>query len=671
MVDLFDSSSTHLSRRRTPVGCLLIAAAVFLAYWPSIQGQFLLDDDLLLTDNQLVKASDGLHRIWFTREPVDYWPVTNSVFWIEWRLFGMNPTGYHVTNLLLHTANCLLIWLLMRRLAIPGGFLAGLFFALHPVNVESVAWISELKNVLSMCLLLVALVWFVRSLQRDGPVRAGADRKRFSPVQVGTSHQRPWYANPWYWLSLGAFTFAMLAKGSVATGPGMLLLIVWWQRGRIRWSDVWSTVPFFAIAALLTLVNIWFQARDWGEGVRQITWLQRWLGAGGVVWFYLLTALMPINLQFIYPQWHIDPSSLLWWLPLIAAVAVTAFLLFFCWRRPNNQLARGLFFAWALYGLALAPVMGFADIGFMRQSLVANHFIYIALVPVLGAVAGFWTAAELSRSRLWRIGLLVPALVAVCICAIMTHQRAYAYSNALSFYEEMVRKNPESYLAQNNLAVELSKSNRYDLAMDHWREALRINPDSAESYNGLGIAYMKQGHLSEATELFQKAVKASRYFAEAHFNLGTALRDAGRSSEAIQEFETAVRLKPSYYEALNNLANELNRTGRLPDAIRYYREAIRLNPDVAAIHYNLGNALENSNQPAEAVNEYLLALRLEPDDAGALANLASAYADLNRVEDAIKTAKIALNLARSKNQTELADQIEAWLKDYQTKHNPR
>ena len=342
--------------RRNLLGCALLASVACLVYWPALTGGFLWDDNILLTGSPLVKAADGLYRMWFTTEPMDYWPVTNSSFWIEWRLWGMNPVGYHATNLILHIANATVAWAILRQLRIPGAFVAALIFVVHPVNVESVAWIAQRKNTLSMLFFLLSIRWYLR--YDDGPPAPGRTR--------------------WYGLSLLAFALAMLSKGSVVVLPAILLLFAWWQRGVITRSDAVRTVPFFLFGAALTLVNMWVQSYGAPEVVREATLVERALGAGAVVWFYLWKAVVPVHLAFVYPQWTIEVSDIRWWIPLLAASVVTGLLL---WTR-NTAWGRPALFAWAFYGLALAPVMGFVDVYFMKYSLVADHYQYIAVLSV-------------------------------------------------------------------------------------------------------------------------------------------------------------------------------------------------------------------------------------------------------------------------------------------------
>jgi len=327
-------------------GAALIVALTAVAYAPALRGGFVLDDNILLTDNRLIKASDGVYRFWLTTESIDYWPVTNTDLWLEWRLWGMQATGYHVTNLLLHIIAALLIWAVLRRMAIPGAFLAALLFAVHPVNVESVAWIAQRKSVLAMVFFLLSILAYLIADERTG------------------SRARASTARRWYWFSVAAFAVAMLSKGSVAILPLLLLLIVWWSRPLTR-ADVARSAPFFAIAVVLVGVNMWFQTHGTGLEFRTATPTERLLGAATAVWFYLYKALLPVHLAFIYPRWQIRSEQLRWWIPL-GAWAVTTFIL---WRY-RTRWGRPFCFAWAAFGVALVPVLGFTDVAFMEHSLV-------------------------------------------------------------------------------------------------------------------------------------------------------------------------------------------------------------------------------------------------------------------------------------------------------------
>ena len=312
---------------------------------------------------------------------MDYYPVTNTSLWLEWRLWGMNPGGYHAVNLALHIAACLLIWLLLHQLFIPGAFFAALLFAIHPVNVETVAWIAQRKNLLALVFFLLSILAYLRA----------DENRQLREEMEGPQSDRQHLASigPWYWLSLLAFLLAILSKGSAVVLPEVLLLIMWWQRGRIAKTDVLGILPFFLLARVMTPVVSWFVTHA-GTDVREASILERFAGAGSVVWFYLSKALLPIHLLFVYPQWRIETDELRWWLPLAAAVVVTFAL--WGWHGPRALWRHALLFAWLFFYVALVPVAGLTDTGYMQYSLVADHYQYTALIAVAAFVAAALTA---------------------------------------------------------------------------------------------------------------------------------------------------------------------------------------------------------------------------------------------------------------------------------------
>ncbi len=317
-------------------GTLLIAGLALLAYRPSLNGGFILDDDVYLTDCPTIAASDGLYSYWCTSEPVDYYPVFNTMLWIEWRLWGPHPAGYRAINLLLHIVSALLVWMILQKLSIPGAFLAALLFAVHPVNVESVAWVVQRKNTLSMFFFLLSVLWYLKAAEGNRAMGQAPNKADDGKFSLGR----------WYWLSVLAFLLAMLSKGSVAVLPLVLLLLVWWKRQRVTLPVLARTAPFFMVAAVLTGVNLWFQTHGTGEVIRSASYVERLVGAGAVVWFYLSKALLPINLVFVYPLWHIQTSDVLWWLPLVVTLAVTGLLI---WRKTKWSRAYcwlGVSIAW-------------------------------------------------------------------------------------------------------------------------------------------------------------------------------------------------------------------------------------------------------------------------------------------------------------------------------------
>ncbi len=535
-------------------GALLIAVVACMAYLPSISGGFILDDDRLLTDNNIIKTSDGPYRFWCSTEPMDYWPMTNTTLWIEWRLWELNPTGYHVTNLILHIVEALLICIVLRKLSIPGAFLAALIFAVHPVNVESVAWISQRKNMTAMLFFLLSILWYLKYLSPG----KGEDlhSSRHTPCAVGL------LAMHWYCLSLAAFVLAMLGKGSVVVLPVILLGIIWWRHDRVTKRDLPGIVPFLAAALVFTGINMWFQTHGSGEVIRNADFTERLLGAGCVVWFYLYKTLLSVDLAFVYPQWHIQAGNPLWWLPLMGALAVTAVL----WRY-RNAWSRPFLFAWGSFCVTLVPVMGFTDVGFMKYSLVADHYLHIAIIGVIAlASAGFSLWRQRARGKMHWAATAV-AILAVVVLTFLTWLQNWPYRDAITLYQAAIKKNPEFLMGHSNL----------------------------------GAALFLAGRVPEAIESYEQAIRTKSDYPAAHNNLAIALVKMGRNQEAILQFEQALRFQPDYPMAEYNLGIALGKMGRLQEAIDHYEKAIRLKPDYTAVYYNLAKAYANMNKSSEAV----------------------------------------------------------------------
>ncbi len=452
---------------RVPAGIALIAGLALLIYWPALTGKFVLDDDILLTESKLVHAPDGLYKFWFTTEATDYWPITNSSFWLEWRLWRDNPTGYHVTNLILHITDALLIWAVLSALEVPYAFVAALLFAVHPVNVQSVAWIAQRKNLLSLLFSLLSLLSYLRSKPVPNTQKAAGSQS--SESATGSV----W----WYALSVFSFVLAMLSKGSVAVFPLLLLLIVWWQQGRLTKRDVLKSLPFFLVAALFTLVNVWFRVHGAAEPLRDATFIERLLGAAGVVWFYLKKALLPFNLSFAYPQWHVTDSDWRWWLPLLAVFVTTVVL----WSQRRRLPAKAALFAWVCFCVALSPVMGFIDVGFMNYSLVADHYQHIALIALLALVASGFGLVVTRFSK--RTSMVANSLLifVVSTFTLLAWQQSDLYASQLTLYADTLQKNPNCAMIHNNLAVALAASGDLNQAVDQCQQALALKPNYPRS----------------------------------------------------------------------------------------------------------------------------------------------------------------------------------------------
>ena len=418
------SSPERAAPPRWP-GAALLALAAVLVYLPALRGGFIWDDDTLLTENPAVKTIDGLYSIWFGNWSVDYIPLTLSSFWLEWHLWGLHAAGYHAVNILLHAANAVLVWRVLLRLGVPGSWLAALFFAVHPVCASSVVWIAERKNTLSMLFYLLSLWSFLRF---DDANDSGVGMEK--PRRLAG-------------FSLAAFALALLAKGSVAVLPAVLLLFVWWRRGRVTRRDLDRCLPFFILAVLMALMALAIQSRavQGGVGVIHDSLRVRLIGGSWAVWFYLGKIVWPAGLTMIYPRWEIDPRAAVSYLPAL----LLAGLFFLFWRRRRSW-GRPFLFAMGYFVVALAPALGLVDMAFFSNSRVADHFQYLALPGIAALIA-----ALLRQRR--RIAPALAAGMAVAVLAFLTCQHEKVLADGRTLWEDNLAKNPNSWKVCMNLSV--------------------------------------------------------------------------------------------------------------------------------------------------------------------------------------------------------------------------
>jgi protein O-mannosyl-transferase len=590
----------------------LLLCATLAAYGPALHGEFLWDDDAHVTRPEL-QSLHGLARIWFeVGATQQYYPVLHSAFWMEHRLWGDAVLGYHLTNVLLHILAAGLLVLIVRRISLPGAWLAGFIFALHPVSVEAVAWISEQKSTLSAVFYLGAALTYLRF-----------DQTRRKAT---------------YFQALALFVLALLSKTVTATLPAALLLVFWWRRRRLDWTrDVQPLLPWFSLGAAAGLLTAWVERKFIAaEGPEfELTLLQRSLLAGRVIWFYLGKLVWPTNLTFTYPRWTVDPSQ--WWqylfplgvLALAAALALLA-------RRQPGPLTAFLFFVGTLF-----PALGFFNVYPFLYSYVADHFQYLASLGIIVAMAcGLSSVAHRIPTKAPWVAALVAVLPPATLGA-LTWRQTDMYRDPETLYRATLLRNPGSWMAHNNLGSILARtSDGAPEAVAEFEAALRLRPNYAEAHNNLGnlLAEMP-GRLPEAIEHFQAALRGHWEAASIHNNLGAAFAKLpGRMPDAIAEYEAALRIDPNFVYAHNNLANALMQMpDRLPEAIDHLRTALRLAPDVAELHNNLANALHKTpGQGPDEIAEYEAALRLKPDYQEAHLNLGLALSDIpGRLPEAI------------------------------------
>jgi tetratricopeptide (TPR) repeat protein len=570
--------------------CLVLAVVTMLAYHPAWHGGVLWDDEAHIGGPEL-RTLDGLRRIWFVpRTTQQYYPLLHTSYWLQQKLWGDSITGYHIVNLLLHIGCVVLVLRIVRFLRIPGAELAATIFALHPVNVETVAWIAERKNTLSGVFALAATLWYLRFDE---------NRSRRS-----------------YALALGLFLLGLLSKTAIVTLPLALLVIFWWKRGAISWRhDVVPLIPFFFFSAAAGLMTRWVEYGNIGYRARMLdlSLLDRCLIAGRAFWFYLWKLLWPSNLMFVYPRWEIS-AAVPWQYIFPLAVLVLLGILWSLRRWSRTPLAGVL-----VYMVLLLPSLGFANIYFFLYSFVADHWQYLACLGIITPCASgiVLLATRLKSGYAW----LDPGVTLVIggVLFLLTWQQSRMYNNAETLYRTTIAHNPGCWLAYDHLVDILYQANRIPEAMNLFKDELRIKP--AVAHYSLGNALLRKGRTSEAIDQFTEALRINPDYAEAHNNLGYALLVTGRTSAAIEQCKEALRIDPTYAHAHNNLGNALAQTGRASEAIDHYKQTLRMNPNSADAHSNLGAALAQRGRISEAIEELKAAVRINPNNIDARNNL--------------------------------------------------
>ncbi len=487
----FRSQPKPFNWKRLGQVLLIVAAGVWI-YWPALHGNWLWDDDYLIEHNDLVHDPYGLWSAWFSpTDLIDFFPLTVSLEWLEWQIWPDDTFCYHLTNVILHLCSALLVWHLLKKLGLRLAWIGGLIFAIHPVLVESVAWMAELKNTLSMpFFLLSACAWI--DYERRGK-------------------------SEYYWLSLGLFLVAMLCKTTMVMFPVIILLYAWWKRDRIGWSDLKKSAPFFLISLVLSLAVIKYLRYGVGEEFIPLGgFFSRMACAGLSLSFYFSKCLLPVELLPIYPQWKIDPPSLIQFLPW----PVWGGAIYWLWTKAKREpWARHVLFGLGFFLLNLLPFVGFRTISFMRFTWVMDHFLYLPILGLLGLAVAALGQLEERLSATMRPYAMGGLAVVLVLLAVGSHRYAKTFTNAQTQWNYTIQHSPNAWPAYNNLGNFLSDAGQLQAAMGQYGEALRLNPNYPEAHNNLGIIYAKMGRFSEAIDQFKEALRLCPTLASAQDNM--------------------------------------------------------------------------------------------------------------------------------------------------------
>jgi tetratricopeptide (TPR) repeat protein len=634
---------------------LILLVATLQAYQPAWNGTPIWDDELNITSPAL-RSVGGLAQIW-TRlgATQQYYPLVHSVWWAAYHVWGDSPLGYHLLNILLHVFSALLLVMILRRLGIRGAWLAGGIFALHPVMVESVAWITELKNTLSGVFFLGTALAYMTCIE------SGKQR--------------------WYVLSSGLFILGLLSKTAIVPFPLAMLAVVWWKRGRVVWrQDVVPLLPFFLAGILLGLLTSHVERTLVGAEGREFSFsfIERCLIAGRAIWFYLSKVFLPVNLIFIYPRWTV--SGGVWWQYLFPLATLIAGCVLWAvrgrWRSP--------FAVFLYYIVMLLPVIGFFNVYAFLFSFVADHWQYCAAIGPIVMSAGVIDRALRSAKGERRFLKPVTGVVLLSVLGILTWKQCGRYADAETLYRTTIRQNPACWMAYNNLGLIVKGIGRTDEAVALYRKALEIKPDYAKTYYNLanalagsgrtdeaimhygkalqidsnygaahinlGNTLLQTGRVDEAIVHYRKAAEINPLLAESNYNLGTLLARTGHMDEAMLYCRKAIAINPNYVEAYNNLGKILMQTGQMNEAVGCYRKALEINPDYVEAHINMGNMLLQNGQIDMAIAHYRKALEIKPDDISVLNNLSVAFQRVGRPGDAMPFLRKALAMATATGQ---------------------
>jgi tetratricopeptide (TPR) repeat protein len=636
--------------RELLAGAALLLVATVAAYFPAIHAGFIWDDPQYVLNNPTLRSLEGLRNIWFLPTSLPQWyPMVHTTFWIEYHLVGAHPLLYHVDNVLLHVTSAIVLWRLLSRLDVPGAYIAACLFALHPVMVESVAWVTERKNVLSLVFYLLAMWVYLF---------------RFLP-----SRNRRAYA-----LALILFLCALFSKTVTASFPAAVLLILWWQEGRLSRREVLPLAPFFLAGIVLSAVTAYLENHHVAGGQSipelQLPFESRCIIAGRAIWFYVGKLLFPHPLSFIYPRWHsIDPSAAAQWAFPAMAVTVAAVLFLL-----QKRLGRGLLVAWLLFCGTLFPALGFVNVYPMRFSFVADHFQYhasIALIALAAAIAG--NTVKVMRSA-------VAVIVVTCL-GYLTWDRAHVYRDSETLWRDTLAKNPDSWMVNLNLANVLVRNDppAIDEAETLYRRALELAPNLYETHTDVGMMEGMRGRTDAALRELDQALRINPAYSPAYYHRGQVFSRLQDADRAVDNFELALQFAPGFPEAHYRLALALLKQAgdaqqrfvsshdqadaKLSEqkffaAVDHLRSAVAANNDYAAAHAELGLCLIRLRHFDEAISSLREAVRLDANNAQAWTNLGSALYQSGRVAEAAtafgRALEIDPNLAPARRGASLA-----------------
>ncbi len=632
MLELMKNHSPFWLSRDVLLKALLLIGSVFLIYGSSLHGTLIGDDFWYLSSNPLMHDPDRLWKAWFAPGSwVEFYPIEESVQWVQWQLWHNDTLGYHLTNVILHIISAFLVWRLLSKFGLRLAWLGGLLFAIHPECVDSVGEIVELKNTLSLPPYLLAMCLYID----------------YEETKSGRC----------YLWALAFFLVAMLCKITAAPFPVLILLYAWWKRGGIGWSDVKAGLPFFLISLALGMTTIWageIYTHAISHAAPDVSplggFLFRLALSGQIIAFYFSRCFLPFNPMPIYPKWTVDPSHWVQFMPW----PVFGLAVLWLWSKRQSW-GRNALFGLGYFLISLSPFLGFKAISYMHATWTLDHMLYIPIIGLIGLVVAGLDGIEArlpAAIRPWGVGILA---VIVALMLYQSHSYAGQFRSEEALARYNLQFNPDDAGLHNNLGAELAVRGAYSEATEQFRIALQIDPHLSKAEGNLGNAFLdsgrvpeaiaafqqdladepddgavrvklgdtllQAGRIPEAIDQYQQAILQHEDTALMHVNLGTAFCIEGKAGEGIQQFNQAIALDPNSALAQYNMAKMLCLTGHGADGIERYRQAVKLKPDYAEAHNNLGIALYRQGNTLEAREEFQRALAANPNFTDARNNL--------------------------------------------------
>jgi len=600
-----------------------ITLLTFFVYFPSLTNGFIWDDDDYITNNFSIQKAEGLKEIWFSYKPPQYYPVVFSSFWLEHQLWGLNPAGYRAINLVFHIFNALLVYVILFKLSRPLSLPAALIFALHPVQVETVAWITERKNIYGAFFYLLATFFYIR---------------------FHDSQQKKDYG-----FSLLSFVCALLSKSITVTFVVVPLLIRWWQGRKFRKLDFIQLTPFVLLGFAAGLNTVYLEIVR--VGAKGSSWSLPLLGKlvlpGKIILFYIYKLVFPYELIFFYPRWFVDPSILWQWLPTVCVALILGLLYFY--REKTGRAAFALFLCFVA---SLFPALGFFNVYPMMYSYVADHFQYIAsisMIILLCAAAGF-----MAKRMVFERFAVAPEtrqmafFLALVFIAPVLGFKSFSYSKAFesreTLFTDVIQKNPGAWMAHNNLGMVYISQGKVSKAFDQFQKTLKIKPKDCTALNNLGNIYKAQGLWEKAREAYETCIAADPEYATAYNNLGLVHVHSGDLQQAREFFEKAAALDPMAHNAHLNLGLLYLQQKDYDRAMAHYNKAIAIHPYYAEAYLQLGLLYAQTGRKTEARQAFERVLEIDPDNFHAHNNMGILYSRDGQAEAALLHFREAVKL---------------------------